>query len=136
MVRRMKEKDTAAKANEQGKLETEETQASPAHQDGNSITGRGGFVVQIVSGGVAVRSAMFIEGDRVLEMPAIFPDVHYAMAQIDELRDLVAHHFAKAAQLGTQLIAAQAQAQIQAAPSPSVKNESLQGEARSAAVKS
>jgi hypothetical protein len=77
---------------------------------------------------------MFVEGDRLLEMPAVFPDVHYAMAQIDELKNLVAQYFAKAAQLGTQLIAAQAQAQAEAAPS--VRNEAPQGDALSTAAKS
>jgi uncharacterized membrane-anchored protein YhcB (DUF1043 family) len=48
-------------------------------------------------------------------MPAIFPDIHYAMAQIDELKNLVARHFAEAAQLGTQMIAAQAKIQAQLA---------------------
>jgi uncharacterized membrane-anchored protein YhcB (DUF1043 family) len=37
------------------------------------------------------------------------------MAQIDELKNLVARHFAEAAQLGTQMIAAQAKIQAQSA---------------------
>jgi hypothetical protein len=89
------------------------------------------FVVQIVSGGVAVRSGMLVEGDRLVEMPAIFPDVHYAMAQIDELKNLVARHFAEAAQLGTQLIAAQAKIQAQTAATE--KDESPQAHAPAAA---
>jgi hypothetical protein len=103
------------KPHEASNLETEQAQLSPAPQEGNSITGRGVFVVQIVSGGVAVRSSMLVEGDRLVEMPAIFPDIHYAMAQIDELKNLVARHFAEAAQLGVQMIAAQAKIQAQSA---------------------
>lgn len=111
----MMDKSTAGKPHEASSLETEQEQSSAALQEGDSITGRGVFVVQIVSGGVAVRSSMLVEGDRLVEMPAIFPDVHYAMAQIDELKNLVARHFAEAAQLGTQMIAAQAKIQAQSA---------------------
>jgi hypothetical protein len=132
----MKETDMAVRAHARSNLEIEQSHPSPARQEGSSITGRGGFVVQSVNGGVAVRAAMFIEGDRMLDMPALFPDVHYAIAQIDELKNLVAHHFAKAAQFGTQMIAAQAQAQMNVAPAPPVKNESLQVDARSTAVRS
>ena len=108
------------KPHEASSLENEHAEPSPAPPEGHSITGRGVFVVQIVSGGVAVRSSMLVEGDRLVDMPAIFPDVHYAMAQIDELKNLVARHFAEAAQLGTQMMAAQAQIQAQSA---AAKNE-------------
>ena len=109
------DKDMTGNPDEPSSLETEQAPSSPAPQEGDPITGRGVFVVQIVSGGVAVRSGMLLEGDRLVEMPAIFPDVHYAMAQIDELKNLVARHFAEAAQLGTQMIAAQAKIQAQSA---------------------
>ncbi len=92
-------------------------------------------MVQIVSGGVAVQSAMLVEGERLLEMPAIFPDVHYAMAQIDELKTLVTRHFAEAAQLGTQMIAAQAQAKIQAQSETAEKPQSPRVDGLAAAVK-
>jgi hypothetical protein len=111
----MMDKDMTGNPDESSSLETEQAPSSPAHQEDNPITGRGVFVVQIVSGGVAVRSSMLVEGDRLVEMPAIFPDIHYAMAQIDELKNLVARHFAEAAQLGTQMIAAQAKIQAQSA---------------------
>jgi hypothetical protein len=114
-VKWMTDKGMTGKPHEASSVESEQVQPSPAPQEGNPITGRGVFVVQIVSGGVAVRSSMLVEGDRLVEMPAIFPDVHYAMAQIDELKNLVARHFAEAAQLGTQMIAAQAKIQAQSA---------------------
>jgi|LauGreSuBDMM15SN_2_FD.fasta_scaffold117833_1 hypothetical protein len=119
----MTDRGMTGKPHEASNLETEQAQPSPAPQEGNPITGRGVFVVQIVSGGVAVRSSMLVEGDRLVEMPAIFPDIHYAMAQIDELKNLVARHFAEAAQLGTQMIAAQAKIQAQLA---AAKNEPSQ----------
>lgn len=111
----MMDQGMAGKPHEASILEPEQEHSSPALQEGHSITGRGVFVVQIVSGGVAVRSSMLVDGDRLVDMPAIFPDVHYAMAQIDELKNLVARHFAEAAQLGTQMIAAQAKIQAQSA---------------------
>jgi uncharacterized membrane-anchored protein YhcB (DUF1043 family) len=128
----MMEKVTAVKAPEASDLETAGSQPVSLPPDGQAITGRGVFVVQVVSGGVAVRSGMWVEGDRLVEMPAIFPDVHYAMAQIDELKSLVARHFAQAAQLGTQMMAAQAQIQAQSAAS--AKDESPSVDAPAAAV--
>lgn len=75
-----------------------------------NITGRGVFVVETVPVGVAVRTAFLAEDGRLLESPTVFPDVHYAFAQIDELKQLVAQRFAEAAQIGAQVIAQQLQA--------------------------
>jgi len=129
-VRWKMKKDMTDKPHEASPLENEQAQPTFAPLEGHPITGRGVFVVQIVSGGVAVRSSMLVEGDRLVDMPAIFPDVHYAMAQIDELKNLVARHFAEAAQLGTQMIAAQAQIQAQSA---AAKDEPPQANAPAAA---
>ncbi len=112
----MSEKTVKESTKDSTKNNLESAPAQPAKELSGvtSVTGRGVFVVQTVNGGVAVRSAMMVPEQRYLDMPAIFPDVHYAMAQIDELKVLVARHFADAAQVGTQMIAAQAQAQAQA----------------------
>ena len=67
-------------------------------------------MVETVAAGVAVKPAFLAEDGRLLDLPAIFPDVGYAMAQIDELRRLVSAHFSQAAQIGAQVIAAQAAA--------------------------
>ena len=75
-----------------------------------SVTGRGVFVVETVPVGVAVRTAFLTEDGRLLESPTVFPDMMYAMAQIDELKQLVAQRFAEAAQIGAQVIAQQIQA--------------------------
>ena len=40
--------------------------------------------------------------------PAVFPDVGYALQQIDELRQMVLDHFSRAAQVGAQVLAEQA----------------------------
>lgn len=72
-----------------------------------SVAGRGVFVVESVPVGVAVRTAFLTEDGRLLNIPAAFPDVHYALAQIDELRQMVMQRFAQAAQIGSQIIAQQ-----------------------------
>lgn len=72
------------------------------------LTGRSVFLVETVAAGVAVRPVFLTEDQRLLDMPAVFPDLAYAMAQIDDLRRVVAQHFAQAAQVGAQVIAAQA----------------------------
>lgn len=90
-----------------------ETQAAPATGTaaaGENITGRGVFVIETVPVGVAVRTAFLAEDGRLLDIPAVFPDMMYAFAQIDELKQLVAQRFAEAAQIGNQLISQQIQA--------------------------
>ena len=77
---------------------------------GENITGRGVFVIETVPVGVAVRTAFLAEDGRLLDIPAVFPDLMYALAQIDELKQLVAQRFAEAAQIGNQVIAQQIQA--------------------------
>ena len=88
------------------------------------LTGRSVFMVETVAAGVAVRPAFLTEDGRLLDLPAVFPDLSYAMAQIDELRRLVGAHFAQAAQVGAQVIAAQAAANPSDA-SPAADRESL-----------
>lgn len=83
-----------------------------------NITGRGVFVVETVPVGVAVRTAFLAEDGRLLESPTVFPDVHYAFAQIDELKQLVAQRFAEAAQIGAQVIAQQLEANRANATAP------------------
>jgi hypothetical protein len=82
----------------------------PAPTDDGQLRGRSVFMVETVAAGVAVRPAFLAEDGRLLDLPAVFPDMGYAMAQIDELRRLVSAHFSQAAQIGAQVIAAQAAA--------------------------
>ena len=78
-----------------------------------SIEGRSVFIVETTAQGVAVQTAFAAGDGRMLQLPAIFPDVDYAYSQIDELRRLVGQHFAQAAQVGAQVIANQiAQQQV------------------------
>lgn len=99
-----KDKKTEVAANETA------VSADAAAQATESVTGRGVFVVETVPVGVAVRTAFLTEDGRLLESPTVFPDLMYAMAQIDELKQLVTQRFAEAAQIGAQVIAQQIQA--------------------------
>lgn len=85
-----------------------------ADSAGGTITGRAVFSVDMSAGGVVVRTAFLTEQNQVIEMPAVFPDLQYALAQIDSLRQIVIDRFAQAAQIGIQVMAAQAaQAAVQ-----------------------
>lgn len=84
--------------------------AHPVPAEDAPLRGRSVFMVETVAAGVAVRPAFLAEDGRLLDLPAVFPDMGYAMAQIDELRRLVSAHFSQAAQIGAQVIAAQAAA--------------------------
>lgn len=100
-----------------------ETSPVNAQQAAENITGRGVFVIETVPVGVSVRTAFLAEDGRLLESPTVFPDMMYAMAQIDELKQLVAQRFAEAAQVGAQVIAQQIQAnQSKAAASTTTAN--------------
>lgn len=88
----------------------EATVATDAAAPTENVTGRGVFVVETVPVGVAIRTAFLTEDGRLLESPTVFPDVHYAFAQIDELKQMVAQRFAEAAQIGAQVIAQQLEA--------------------------
>lgn len=57
------------------------------------VTGRSVFAVRTLGNTVSVESAFVEESGNVLRLPAVFPDRQYAMAQIDELRQIVNDHF-------------------------------------------
>lgn len=84
----------------------------PQQQNVN-VTGRSVFAVETTAAGVVVRTAFLTEENRLLDMPAVFPNMVYAMNVIDDLRRQVMQHFSQAAQVGAQVIANQARAQQQ-----------------------
>lgn len=88
-------------------LEISETEASRAANN-DTLQGRSVFLVETTASGIAVQTSFMTEDGRFIQMPAIFPDVQYAFAQIDELKNLVAQHFSQAAQIGAQVMAQQA----------------------------
>lgn len=81
------------------------------------ITGRSVFLVETTAAGIAVQTALLTNDSRLLRAPAVFPDVEYAFAQIEELKRLVSRHFSEAARVGAQLVAAQQQQNGQAVSS-------------------
>jgi type IV secretory pathway TraG/TraD family ATPase VirD4 len=62
--------------------------------------------------GVAVSATVVTEDGKALAMPAIFPNLGYALSQIDEMRALVIRHFEQASQIGVQVIAQQREQQL------------------------
>lgn len=76
-----------------------------------NVTGRAVFSVETTAAGVVVRTAFLTEDNRLLDMPAVFPNMVYAMNVLDDLRNQVMQHFSQAAQVGAQVIANQARAQ-------------------------
>jgi len=90
---------------------SEQEAAAPAQQV--TVNGRSVFAVETTAAGVAV-STVFLttpadetQTPQLLAMPAVFPDLGYALQQIDRLRETVVAHFSHAARLGAQLVAAQ-----------------------------
>ena len=57
------------------------------------VTGRGVFAVRTLGGAVSVEAAFLAEDGNVLRLPAVFPNREYALAQVDELRQIVNQHF-------------------------------------------
>lgn len=62
-----------------------------------SVRGRSLFVVETTAAGIAVQTALLTEDNRLMSAPAVFPDVGYALSQIEELRGMVLQHFTRAA---------------------------------------
>jgi uncharacterized lipoprotein YajG len=59
------------------------------------VSGRAVFAVNRVDVGVAVHTAFFAEDGRLLQMPAVFPNLDYALQQIDEMRQMVVSAFSQ-----------------------------------------
>jgi|GEM_PF-1196231 len=89
-----------------------EAEPAPAPEQVN-ITGRAVFAVETTGAGVVVRTAFMTEDNRLLDMPAVFPDMVYAMNVVDDLKRQIIQHFSQAAQVGAQVIANQAQQQME-----------------------
>ena len=70
-----------------------------------TLTGRSVFSVEITPEGVMVKTRFLTDDGKVLDLPAVFPSPDYALAQIDELRNLVSQKFAEAVKLSGQAMA-------------------------------
>ena len=103
---------------EASKTQVETTAADPAPETAaapQNVSGRSVFAVETTAAGVVVRTAFLTQENRLLDMPAVFPNMMYALDVIDDLRRQVTQHFSQAAQVGAQVIANQAKSQQQAA---------------------
>lgn len=80
-----------------------------AQKNGSEISGRSVFAVDTSAVGIVVQTLFLAEDGRMLEVPAVFPNLGYALDQIDQLRRLVIERFEQAAQVGVQVIAANTQ---------------------------
>ena len=83
------------------------TDEGTSAQATDQIQGRAIFSTEITAAGVAVSTAFLAEDGRVFPLPAVFPNLQYALSQIDELRQIVINQFGQAAQVGAQVIAAE-----------------------------
>lgn len=106
--------ETAIPAGEtaQAPVKTEVSDVTPVASEGQqnvNVTGRSVFAVETTAAGVVVRTAFLTEDNRLLDMPAVFPNMMYAVNVIDDLKQQVIQHFSQAAQVGVQVIAQQQQ---------------------------
>jgi hypothetical protein len=88
--------------------EMPEHAAAAADPATHGLKGRSIFAVETVAGGVLVRPAFLTsENGVMIAGSAVFPNLSYALQQIDALRQVVEHHFNQAATLGSRLVAQQ-----------------------------
>lgn len=90
----------------ENRLQHDELSLPQSEED--SIKGRSIFIIETTGKGILVQTSFEAEDGRLLEMPAIFPNIEYALAQIDEMRRLVVNKFSEAATIGIQSLSADA----------------------------
>lgn len=94
---------------------SEQTEQQQTSNQQEAIKGRSVFVVNTTPAGIQVGTALLTEDNKLLNLPAVFPDVEYALGQIEQLRQMVLQHFSQAARVGMQVLAAQQPASQEAA---------------------
>jgi hypothetical protein len=72
-----------------------------AQNNGSEIAGRSVFAVGTSAAGIVVQTLFLAEDGRMLEVPAVFPNLGYALDQIDHLKRLVIERFEQAAHPGS-----------------------------------
>jgi len=93
---------TTRKTNNQ----TEEVKEQASEE--KQIRGRSAFNVELTPAGVVVNTVFVAEDESVRHLPAVFPNLEYALNQIDALRGMVIQQFASAAELGMKSLQSQA----------------------------
>lgn len=91
--------------------QTEPQSQAQAQGQETTIRGRSVFTVETTPAGVVIRTAWMSEDNKLMEMPAVFPDMLHALSVLDDLRQQVIQHFSQAAQVGSQVIFNQMQEQ-------------------------
>ena len=97
-----------SQSNKSKSVKAEEKSLNPEQASEGIVKGRSLFLVETTAAGMAVHTAFLQEDGKLIQAPAIFPDVGYALSQVDELRNLLIKHFSQAAHIGAQVIASQA----------------------------
>lgn len=97
MVKKSKERlqdaesSVAGSSKELVNVDTPVASADSPPQD--PISGRAVFAVSRVDVGVAVHTAFLVEDGRLLQMPAVFPNLEYGLQQVDEMRQMLINQF-------------------------------------------
>lgn len=102
--------------------ESEQTATAEPTAD-QPVTGRSVFLIETVAAGVSVRTAFLSEQEQLLQMPAVFPNLSYALDQIEQLKRRVIEHFEQAAQIGAQVISEHARQSATSAEQPADNTE-------------
>lgn len=72
---------------------TDEVIETASLPQGEAVSGRGLFVVNMLEKAVSVEGAFLAEDGNLLRMPAVFPNREYALAQVEELRNIINRNF-------------------------------------------
>ena len=98
--------------------QTEEVKEQASEEQ--QVRGRSAFNVELTPAGVVVNTVFVGEDESVRPLPAVFPNLEYALNQIDSLRTMVVQQFAQAAELGMKSLQEQQTSQV-----PESKGENL-----------
>lgn len=98
------------------------------------LQGRSVFAIETVPAGVSVRTVFLTQDEKLLEMPAVFPNLQYALLQVEELKQHIIKHFEEAAKVGVQVIATQQAGSADAEPAAMTTATASAGDAEASAV--
>ncbi len=69
-----------------------------------TITSRAVSATETTAAGVVVSTAFLTKNNEPLDMPAVFPDLSYAIDVVDDLKRQIMQHFSEAARVGAKVI--------------------------------
>lgn len=97
-------------SNKKDSVSAEATEQAQAAETTEQLRGRSAFNVELTPAGVVVSTVFVAEDETVRPMPAVFPNLEYALNQVDALRTMVVRQFNAAAELGMRSLQANANA--------------------------